>query len=69
MLVLSCKLGERIVLPGIDTTVAVVAINGKVARLGVSAPAQITVHRAEVAQLIDYQAHSIAAAGDLSSSE
>ncbi len=52
MLVLSCKLGDRIVLPGIDTTVAVVAINGRVARLGISAPAQITVHRAEIAKHI-----------------
>lgn len=48
MLVLSCKLGERIVLPGIDTTVSVIAIRGKVARLGISAPGEITVHRAEV---------------------
>ena len=53
MLVLSCKLGERIVLPGHDTTVVVVAINGKVARLGISAPVQVTVHRAEIGKLID----------------
>jgi carbon storage regulator CsrA len=52
MLILSCKLGERIVLPGIDTTVAVVAIKGQVARLGISAPAQITVHRAEIGKHI-----------------
>jgi carbon storage regulator CsrA len=58
MLVLSCKLGERIVVPGIGTTVAVVAIKGKVARLGISAPAQITVHRTEVRKLIDHKAHS-----------
>jgi carbon storage regulator CsrA len=64
MLVLSCKLGERIVLPGIDTTVEVVAIKGKVARLGISAPVQITVHRGEVGLLIDLQTHSIGAAGD-----
>jgi carbon storage regulator CsrA len=55
MLVLSCKLGERIVLPGIDTTVAVVAIRGKVARLGITAPAKITVHRAEVRKQIDHE--------------
>jgi len=53
MLVLSCKLGERIVLPGIDTTVAVVAIKGKVARLGISAPAEVAIHRAEVRKQID----------------
>jgi carbon storage regulator CsrA len=59
MLVLSCRLGERIVLPGIGTTVAVVAIKGKVVRLGVSAPVQFTVHRAEVRKLIDQKAHSM----------
>jgi carbon storage regulator CsrA len=63
MLVLSCKSGERIVLPGIGTTVAVVAIKGKVARLGVSAPVQITVRRAEVEKRIDLQVHKIGAAG------
>ena len=64
MLVLSCKVGERIVLPGIATTVAVVAIKGKVARLGISAPGQITVHRAEVSKQIDHETHSAAAADD-----
>jgi len=64
MLVLSCKLGDRIVLPGIDATVEVVAIKGKVARLGISAPVQITIHRSEVGQLVDLQAHSIGVAGD-----
>jgi carbon storage regulator CsrA len=52
MLILSCRLGERIMLPGIDTTVAVVAIKGQVARLGISAPAQITVHRVEAGKQI-----------------
>ena len=63
MLVLSCKSGERIVLPGIDTTVAVVAIKGKVAKLGISAPVQISVRRAEFKKLIDLQVHSIGVAG------
>jgi carbon storage regulator CsrA len=49
-------LGERIVLPGIDTTVSVVAIQGKVARLGISAPAEIKIHRAEVSKRIDAEA-------------
>jgi carbon storage regulator CsrA len=60
MLVLSCKLGERIVLPGIGTTVSVVAIKGKVARLGISAPIEVTVHRAEFEKHIS---HRIRAAG------
>jgi len=62
MLVLSCKLGEQIVLPGIETTVAVVAVQGKVARLGISAPARIKIHRAEVSQRIDAAAHSVESA-------
>ena len=64
MLVLSCKLGEKIVLPGIDTTVSVVAIQGKVARLGISAPARVKIHRAEVSHGIDAEAHRVAAADD-----
>ena len=64
MLVLSCKLGEKIVLPGIDTTVSVVAIQGKVARLGIAAPARVTIHRAEVSQRIAAQAHSVTGAED-----
>jgi carbon storage regulator len=64
MLVLSCKLGERIVLPGIDTTVSVVAIHGKVARLGISAPVQISIHRAEVSKRLDAEAHNVVATKD-----
>lgn len=48
MLVLSCKIGERITLPGLDAQVAVLAIRGKSVRLGVEAPRQVSVHRAEV---------------------
>ena len=48
MLILSCKVGEQIVLPGLAATIAVVAVKGKAVRLGVSAPAQIAVHRKEV---------------------
>jgi len=64
MLVLSCKLGEKIVLPGIDTTVSVVAIQGKVARLGISAPARVKIHRAEVSQRIDAATQSAAVSED-----
>jgi len=48
MLVLSCKVGEKIVLPGLEATIAVVAITGKAVRLGVSAPPEVVVHRKEV---------------------
>jgi carbon storage regulator len=58
MLVLSCKVGEQIVLPGLEATIAVVAVKGKVVRLGVSAPAKVAVHRKEVWRQIDRESQS-----------
>jgi carbon storage regulator len=52
MLVLGRKVGERIVLPGCGVTVTVVAVRGNQVRLGVSAPAQVEVHREEVWRLL-----------------
>ena len=48
MLVLSRKLGERILVPHCDLTVTVVAIEGKTVRLGISAPAEVGVYREEL---------------------
>jgi carbon storage regulator CsrA len=48
MLVLSCKVGQRIVLPTIEAEIAIVAIKGKSARLGITAPAEVVVNRVEV---------------------
>ena len=48
MLILSCKVGQRIVIPTIEAEIAVVAIKGKSARLGITAPADIAVHRVEI---------------------
>ncbi len=48
MLVLSCKVGQRIVIPTIEAEIAVVAIKGKSARLGITAPADVAVNRVEV---------------------
>jgi carbon storage regulator CsrA len=45
MLVLSRKVGERIVVPQCDLTVTVIAIRGKTVRLGISAPEDIRVYR------------------------
>jgi carbon storage regulator len=48
MLVLSRKLGEQIVVPGLHLTLTVLSIEGKTVRLGVSAPAKVAVYREEV---------------------
>jgi carbon storage regulator len=48
MLVLSRKIGERIVIPNCDLTITVVAIEGSKVRLGFSAPPEVGVYREEV---------------------
>ena len=52
MLVLSRKIGERIVLPGCGVTLTVLQVCGNSVRLGVTAPADVAVHREEVWQRI-----------------
>jgi carbon storage regulator len=48
MLVLSRKLGERILVPHCELAVTIVAIEGNNVRLGISAPDDIAVYREEV---------------------
>ena len=48
MLVLSRKVGEKIVIPGLNAEIAVVAIRGKAVRLGITAPVEVAVRRQEV---------------------
>ena len=48
MLVLSRKLGERIVVPEINLTLTVIAIEGHTVRLGITAPSEIGVYREEL---------------------
>jgi carbon storage regulator len=48
MLVLSRKLGEQIRVPCLDLDVTVLAIEGNKVRLGISAPDEISVYRAEL---------------------
>jgi len=48
MLVLSRKLGERIVVPEINLTLTVVAIEGSTVRLGITAPTEIGIYRQEL---------------------
>jgi carbon storage regulator CsrA len=48
MLILSRKLGERIVVPQCGMAVTVLAVKGKAVRLGIDAPAEVTVLRDEL---------------------
>ncbi|HZY84285.1 MAG TPA: response regulator [Gemmataceae bacterium] len=48
MLVLSRRLHEKVVFPTINASVEVVAVKGSVVRLGIAAPPDVPVHRAEV---------------------
>jgi carbon storage regulator len=48
VLVLSRRLHEAIVLPGLNVTVRVVAIQGGQVRIGIEAPRDVEVFRAEV---------------------
>ena len=48
MLVLTRKIGERVMVPESDLQVTVVAIEGNTVRLGFSAPAEVGVYREEV---------------------
>lgn len=48
MLVLSRKVGERIVLPESGVVLTVLSIRGGQIRLGISAPAQVAVYREEL---------------------
>jgi carbon storage regulator len=50
MLVLSRRLGERVVVPECALTVTVLAVDGNTVRLGFAARAEIDVYREEVWQ-------------------
>lgn len=55
MLVLSRKIGERIVMPNCELTITVLAVEGKKVRLGIAAPADLNVYREEVWRQISQQ--------------
>jgi carbon storage regulator len=48
MLVLSRKVGERILVPECGLSITVVAVQGKTVRLGIAAPADIDIFREEI---------------------
>jgi carbon storage regulator len=56
MLVLSRKLGETLVI-GDNVTVKVIHVQGNAVRLGIEAPKDVPVHRAEVYQRLELAAH------------
>lgn len=56
MLVLSRKLGERIVLPSAEITITVLSLRGNQVSLGIEAPRAVAVHRAEVWQRLQHTA-------------
>ena len=63
MLVLSRKVGERILVLNSNVVVTVVSVKGNQVRLGVSAPANVAVYREEVWRQIGRETHTLAANG------
>ena len=57
MLVLSRKIGERILVPHCELTFTILAVEGKTVRLGISAPAGLDVYREEVWQRLCQETH------------
>jgi carbon storage regulator len=57
MLILSRKIGERILAPHCELAVTVLAVEGKTVRLGISAPADVGVYREEVWRQLCQQTH------------
>lgn len=51
MLVLSRKLGEEIVLPGLDVSIKLLEVHGHRVRIGIVAPQSIDIVRKEVADV------------------
>ncbi len=48
MLVLSRKLGERILVPHCELAVTIVSIDGNAVKLGITAPSEVGVYREEL---------------------
>lgn len=48
MLVLGRTLGEKILIPGLETEITIVAIQGTKVRIGISAPADVVVRRRKI---------------------
>lgn len=57
MLILTRRVGEGVVIDR-DITITVIGVKGNQVRLGVDAPADIAVHRKEIAERIEREASS-----------
>ena len=65
MLVLSRKLGERILVPCCELTITVVAIDGNTVKLGITAPTNVGVYREELCEVCPEKvAHQALAGAD-----
>jgi carbon storage regulator len=62
MLVLSRKLGETLVIDG-NITVKVIQVQGNAVRLGIEAPQQVPVHRAEIHERLEKAARGLKPCG------
>jgi two-component system, OmpR family, response regulator len=60
MLVLSRRLGEKIVLPGLQVTIQVLTIKPGVVRIGINAPPDVPILREEI---LEHPTASISAPG------
>ena len=58
MLVLKRKAGERLVVPGCDLVVTVLAVQGNRVRLGITAPEELAVYREEVWRRVRQEDHA-----------
>jgi len=63
MLVLSRKVGERILVPDFNVVITVVSVKGNRVRLGFSAPAEVAVYREEVWIQIGEEIHHLPGKG------
>jgi carbon storage regulator len=63
MLVLSRKVGERLLVPDCQLTITVLSVEGQTIRLGISAPAAVAVYREEVWRRL-FQVEHAPSAGD-----
>lgn len=57
MLVLSRKIGERILMPQCELAITILSIHAGTVRLGVSAPTELNVYREELWDRVREQSH------------